>query len=175
LPQDSILSRGIPTERSRSISSPPATLATRQTAPAILKSFNIDIFYFAKRRDLHRVALSIQSEIVNRGLNKPMVKGYSTVAKIKDLDGTCQWSHIRYEQDEEDAARKLKLIVEKVAPKQTWNLLPLPEIRDAQPTPNYLSIFVEDEDSFKSAYSIYHQEQTTITQEADICEQQRQG
>jgi hypothetical protein len=139
-----------------------------------LKKINTDIFYFAERQDLRSIALSIQSEIVNYGLNKPRVRGYSTIAEIKKLDGTCQWSHIRYEQDEEEAARKLKFIVKKVASKKTWNLLPLPEIRDAQPTPGYISIFVEDEDSFKSVYSIYHQEQRTITQEADICEQQRQ-
>jgi hypothetical protein len=162
----------VTTERPRSISSALLASANRLTDIAILKDFNTDIFYFAERQDLRSVALSIQSEIASHSLNKPRLRGYSTVTEIKKFDGTCQWSHIRYEQGEENAARKLKFIVKKVAPKQKWKLLALPEKLVDRSTPGYISIFVEDEASFRSAYSIYHQEQGTIIQEANVCEQQ---
>lgn len=98
-------------------------------------------------------ALSIQNELSDYGLARLRLRPFNS--NETGNFGVCPWSSIRYEPDEETAARKLKSIVEKAAPNQTWDLLLLDIERDQGTTPGYISLFVEDAESFKAVYSSY--------------------
>jgi hypothetical protein len=71
---------------------------------------------------LRDTAFFIQNKLNGYGFSKPYIHPINR-SEVISTYGLCPWSSIRYDPDEELAARKLKSIVEKVAPSQTWDLL----------------------------------------------------
>lgn len=114
-------------------------------------------------------ALSIQNELSNYGLTRLRLRPFN-VRETSNF-GVCPWSSIRYEPDEETAARKLKSIVEKVAPNQTWDLLLLDVGLYQGTTPGYISLFVEDAETFKAVYSNYGEDYANLV--AQGCAEER--
>ncbi|NEQ65962.1 MAG: hypothetical protein F6K21_10760 [Symploca sp. SIO2D2] len=129
--------------------SPSPTKADTKLDVSILDGFKIDIFFLYGRQDLQNVALSIKNKLSDYGMTNVAMRP-SSADTLLDL-GACDWSSVRYEPDEESAARKLKSIVEKVALSKNWNILAINKGK----TPNYISIFVEDADTFRTIYSRY--------------------
>ncbi|NEP62122.1 MAG: hypothetical protein F6K31_35135 [Symploca sp. SIO2G7] len=120
---------------------------------AILDGFKVEIFFLSGRQDLYNAALSIKNKLSDYGLKNVRLRQSSANTFIFDLVG-CHWPNIRYDPGEESAASKLKSIVEKIVPNQTWYLHALNQDYSDR-TYNYISIFLEDEYTFSAIYSKY--------------------
>jgi len=145
--------------------SPSPNKADTQLDISRLEGFKIEIFFLSGRQDLDNVALSIKNKLSGYGLTNVRLRPSGTNTFRSDLGG-CHWPNIRYDPGEESAASKLKFIVEKVVPNKTWYLLTLNQGYSDR-TDNYISIFLEDEDTFNAIYykyGIYNMDRIKSTQ-----------
>jgi hypothetical protein len=122
---------------------------------SILKGFLIQIFYFETRKDLNIIAHSIKKQLASYGLTNTDIKSLNP-RQVADLH-VCPWATIRYEPDEESAAKSLISIVTKAAPKQNWYLSVLEIDRSQGTTDGSISVFVDDESVFKDMHKFFGQ------------------
>jgi hypothetical protein len=93
-------------------------------------------------------AKRIQRQLINNnGLdrNKIIVNKFSKEYSSKQ---SCEWSTIRYDPEEESAARKIKPLVEKIVPSIDWNLLLVNTHLERSLSENRISLFLENNYTF---------------------------
>jgi hypothetical protein len=114
----------------------------------ILELKGIDIFYLEGDKEMLSYAKRIQRQLINNnGLdrNKIIVGKFSKEYSSKH---SCQWSTIRYDPEEESAARKIKPLVEKIVPSIDWNLLLVNTHLERSISENRISLFLENNYTF---------------------------
>jgi hypothetical protein len=101
----------------------------------------IDIRYLEGDIEMLNYAKEIRRQLVGKyGLNEIGVHDFRKEAVYYT---PCEWPTIRYDLEEKDAARKLKPLVEKIAPRLNWHLLLVNIHLKKTLSPNRINLFLE--------------------------------
>jgi hypothetical protein len=114
-----------------------------------LNGFFVEIFFFSSRSDLEKIALSIKNKLSENGLSANL-RPYS-INEVSSFN-ICRFSAIRYERGELPAAKKLRSLIGQSSSGYKIYLHKLELSSDRKPTPNYLSIFINDSDDVETIY-----------------------